>query len=216
MFTGKPLYIRTLVKANLSSNLWDDVNDEVCCGWDYLYCYTDTAQFRDAEEILRESSDEMFESPLAKTYDEICSDAGDLIFPAESPESMASLHPPPVQIFRLWQAFLDNVNPLIKLFHAPTIQQQVLDACANLDNLSKGMHVLLFGIYAIATTSLTMEECQAMFGEERSTLLKRFQSGARQALLRAGFLRTSDMTILQGFVLYLVNSHSISRSQIPF
>jgi len=109
-----------------------------------------------------------------------------------------------MHIFRLWQTFLDNVNPLIKIFHAPTVQQQVLDASADLTKVSKRMEVLMFGIYATAINSLDELEVKTIFCEEKSTLLNRYQSGCRQALLRAGFLRSSDMTILQGFVLYLV------------
>lgn len=63
----------------------------------------------------------------------------------------------------------------------------------------------MFGIYATATMSLTEEEVKTNFGEEKATLLSRYQSGCRQALLRAGFLRSSDMTILQGLLLYLVS-----------
>jgi hypothetical protein len=109
-----------------------------------------------------------------------------------------------MHIFRLWQTFLDNVNPLIKIFHAPTVQQQVLDASADLAKVSKRMEVLMFGIYATAVNSLDEQEVKTIFCEEKSILLNRYQSGCRQALLRAGFLRSSDMTILQGFVLYLV------------
>ncbi|CAG8972298.1 hypothetical protein HYALB_00001699 [Hymenoscyphus albidus] len=145
----------------------------------------------------------MFNDPITKTYDEIDVEPDDLIFAASSVDDIASLHPPPVRIFRLWQTFLDNVNPLLKLFHAPTVQQQILDASADLSKISKSMHVLMFGIYAMAISSLNYDECNAIFGEERKPLLKRYQNGCRQALIRASFLRTSDMTILQGYVLYL-------------
>ena len=34
---------------------------------------------------------------------------------------LLAMHPNPLIIFRLWQIFLDNVDPLIKIIHAPTI-----------------------------------------------------------------------------------------------
>jgi hypothetical protein len=126
------------------------------------------------------------------------------LFPTQTAENLTNLHPPPMRIFRLWQTFIDNVNPLMKIFHAPTVQQQILDASADLGKVSKGTEVLMFGIYATAIMSLTDQEVKTTFDEEKQTLLAQYQSGCRQALLRAGFLRSSDMTILQGFLLYLV------------
>lgn len=139
-----------------------------------------------------------------KAYDAINSDGSDF-FMTPTSDSITDLHPSPVQIFRLWQTFIDNVNPLIKIFHAPSIQQKVLEASADLENVGKGMEALMFAIYSTAIMSLNEEECMSMFGEERQVLLARYQNGSRQALARAGLLRSSDMTILQAFVLYLVS-----------
>ncbi|KUJ13101.1 uncharacterized protein LY89DRAFT_673198 [Mollisia scopiformis] len=162
-------------------------------------------QFRDAEEILQGSSDdELYENPISKTYDAINGDGSDFLFTSpNSATPIRDLHPSPVQIFRLWQTFIDSVNPLLKIFHAPTVQQQVLDASADLDNVDKGMEALMFGIYSISVNSMAESDCSAMFGEDKTILRERFQEGARHAFRRCGLLRSSDMTILQAFVLYL-------------
>lgn len=151
------------------------------------------------------SDDEVLNAPLNKEYDDINADGGELFFPSPTTEDLRDLHPSPVHIFRLWQTFIDSINPLIKMFHAPTIQLKILDASADLENVSKGMEALMFGIYAVSIKSFDENECVALFGEESSTLLARYQAGARQALLRAGFLRSSDMTVLQALALYLVS-----------
>jgi len=173
-------------------------------------------EFRDAEDILQGSSgDELYDKPITRTYDAIHSDGGDLLFSTPGTERMIDLHPPTVQIFRLWQKFLENVNPIVKLFHAPTVQLQILEASADLENVSKEMEVLMFGIYATAVSSLSDTECTTMFGEDKEVLRLRYSGGARQALHRAGLLRTSNITILQGFVLYLIsclNFHIDPRS----
>lgn len=186
----RSLSIRRSLK-HVKNNLWTGVN----------------AEFRDAEEILQGSSDdELYETPITRTYDAINGDGSDFLFPTPSTDNLRDLHPSPVQIFRLWQTFIDTVNPLIKIFHAPTIQQQVLDASADLDNIGKGMEALMFGIYSISVNSMAEDECASMFGEEKYALRERFQDGARQAFRRCGLLRSSDMTILQAFVLYLYSS----------
>ncbi|TVY18754.1 Transcription factor vrtR1 [Lachnellula arida] len=183
--------------------------------WDFFkftQLETNNFKFQDAEELLQGSSDddEIFDSPITKTYDAIGSDASDLLFPSETTGNSTGLHPSPMHIFRLWQNFIDNVNPLIKILHAPTVQQQILDATADLSKVSKGTEVLMFGIYATAIMSMTDAEVELMFGEDKPKLLAQFQSGCRKALLRAGFLRSSDMTILQGFLLYLLSSLNFS------
>ncbi|CZT08710.1 uncharacterized protein RAG0_13724 [Rhynchosporium agropyri] len=170
----------------------------------------------DTEDMLQGSSeDETFAKPITRTFDAIKSDAGEMLFYTPTDERLIDLHPPMVQIFRLWQTFLDNINPIIKIFHAPTIQAQILEASAALDNISKEMEVLMFGIYATAISSLTDLECNNMFGEDKEVLRLRYSGGVRQALHRAGLLRTSNVTILQGLVLYLVsclNFHIDPRS----
>jgi hypothetical protein len=149
----------------------------------------------------------MFERPITRTFDSINSDACDFIFPSPATDDLRDLHPSTVHIFRLWQKFLDSVNPLVKIFHAPTVQQQVLDASADLDNIPKGVEALMFGIYCTALMSFNETDSIATFGESKSALLTRYHAGARQALQRAGLLRSSDITILQAFVLYIVRCH---------
>lgn len=101
--------------------------------------------------------------------------------------------------------FLDNVNPLIKVIHAPTTQQQILETSTNLASVSKGMEALLFSIYLLAITSIDDVRCKEVFGEERILLLARYQFGTQQALLNAEFLRPSSLAVLQALLIYLVS-----------
>ena len=151
----------------------------------------------------------LYRSPITKTYDLIPNDASDLVFPSPGTDDLRDIHPSTVDIFRLWQKFLDSINPIIKIFHAPTVQQQVLDASGDLDNIPKPTEALMFAIYSIAITSFSEPECLAVFGEEKPKMLTRFHAGARLALQRAGLLRSSDMTVLQAFMLYLVSFHPL-------
>ena len=154
----------------------------------------------------------MFANPVTRTFEELGCGGDDLLFGPQSPENLKTLHPSPVHIFRLWQTFLDNINPLIKIFHAPSVQQKILDATANLDEIPKNIEALMFGIYAAATISMDDNDCQKLFNENREVVLARFQSGARQALRNAGCLRSSDIVVLQAFTLYLVGLlYSLNR-----
>ncbi|CZR54629.1 uncharacterized protein PAC_04513 [Phialocephala subalpina] len=170
-----------------------------------------TDQFLDGEEILRSSSEmEPLKTPIMSTYDTMFDEYGDRqhVFVVGAPSEMsdtnlASLHPSPVQIFRLWQIFLDRINPLTKILHAPTVQQRVLEASGDLENMPKSLEALMFSIYYFAATALTNEESQNMFRKEQAELTREFKNGVHQALVNASFLKSSDIVTLQAFVLYL-------------
>lgn len=119
-------------------------------------------------------------------------------------KDLSSVHPQPVHIFKLWQTFLINVNPLVKLFHAPTVQQTILDASGDLNNVPKHVEALMFSIYLLAITSLQPEECERMFGDTRTNLLSRYSHGTQQALINAKFMKSLNLTTLNAFCLYLV------------
>ncbi|KAK0732201.1 fungal-specific transcription factor domain-containing protein [Lasiosphaeris hirsuta] len=129
----------------------------------------------------------------------------DLLF-GPSPSGINALGPlsPPVsQVFRLWQTFLDNFNPLIKLFHAPTTQQLISDAVADPRGPSASTEALLFAIYLCAVTTMTNQECLGQLGEEKTDLLRRFSHATQQALRNAQLLKSTDLAVLQALTLYL-------------
>jgi hypothetical protein len=120
-------------------------------------------------------------------------------------KDLSSLHPPPVQIFRMWQTFLVNVNPLLKMLHAPTWQQRILDASGDIRNVPRHVEAVMFGVYFLAVTSLQNEECQSMFSEQRNILLAKYAHGAQQALINARFLKSLNICTLQALELFLVS-----------
>ncbi|KAJ5632864.1 hypothetical protein N7490_009203 [Penicillium lividum] len=125
-------------------------------------------------------------------------------------ESLTDLHPNPLHIFKLWQTFLENVNPLIKILHTPTLQPQILEATGDLPKISKELEALMFAIYCIALVSLQASEVERSLGESKTKLLSRCRRGAQLALSNASFLRTSNLMILQAFVLYLLSMRALS------
>lgn len=167
-----------------------------------------TSEFREPKELLEDSSDEDASEPHDKTSPGSSSARGaEVLFGAHAhPSNLRDLHLEPVRIFKLWQAYLDNVSPLVKVFHAPTVQQHILNATCDLDDIPRNVEALMFAIYCITLESLSGDECIAMIGESKDLARQRFRSGAQQALMNASFLRTSDIMILQAFTLYVVSS----------
>ena len=134
--------------------------------------------------------------------------AGDFLLSNAATHSAAELkamHPRPLIIFRLWQVFLDNINPLTKLLHAPTVQQHLLDASANLEKISREWEALMFAIYLSAIQSMSTHECQNVMGEAKGVLVRRYHAAVRSALLRANFTSSLDLLLVQAFALYLLS-----------
>ncbi|KAK4120294.1 hypothetical protein N657DRAFT_658608 [Parathielavia appendiculata] len=117
---------------------------------------------------------------------------------------LTTLHPTQAKIFRLWQIYLDNVNPLLKVTHTPTMQTRIIDAVNDLAKMAPPLEALLFSIYCVALLSVTEGQCQTLFGSPRKELLAGYQFACRQALINAN-LQSGDYDSLTALFLYLVS-----------
>ncbi|CAH0004460.1 unnamed protein product [Clonostachys byssicola] len=148
-----------------------------------------------------------------EAWDEIYEDNDQILFGIRKTViDIPSLQPEPVQVFRLWQIYLDNVNPLLKVTHTPTLQPCIIEAVSNFEKVSPVLEALMFGIYSMAIHSLTDADCRATFGSSRDDLLHKYQYGCQQALVKCGYLRTGDRDCLTAFYLYLL---SVSKATDP-
>lgn len=126
------------------------------------------------------------------------------IFGRQRFDSVSTLHPPAAQSFRLWQVFTSNVHPLTKVLHGPSVQEEILRSLSEPSSTEGPTEALIFSIYLIAVVSLTDGECRNLLGESREKQLARYCYATEAALSRADFLRSTDLKVLQAFILYLV------------
>ena len=141
----------------------------------------------------------------------------DMVFGTSTPRSnLRALHPHPSHIPLLWNAFQDNVTPLTKVLHNPSTKTLFLQASQKLDSVSRSVNALLFCVYLATVTSLSEQECMNMLGEPKTTLFTRYKYAAQKALLSANYLRSSDLMVLQAFVVYLVSASVFIIGDCPF
>jgi hypothetical protein len=146
------------------------------------------------------------EAVVKKAWDQLYERNDHLLFGSRKTNvDLSTLHPKQVQIFRLWQIYLENVNPLLKVTHTPTLQARIIDAACDVANISPTLEALMFSIYCVSILSLVEDECRTLFGSPREDLLTSYQFGCQQALLNCGFLRSSDRDCLTALYLYLVS-----------
>ncbi|PKX88879.1 transcription factor domain-containing protein [Aspergillus novofumigatus IBT 16806] len=140
-------------------------------------------QFRSVLQVLREADDR----PLNSTRHE------------------------PTLTIRLWQTYLEFVDPLLKIFHTPTVQRYVVDSMANEGTLDVSRRCLLFAIYYSAIVIVPARSCHNVFGAHKTSLLERYRNQLEKAFAEANILRSQDLTLLQAFVLYLTTGRRDER-----
>ena len=118
--------------------------------------------------------------------------------------SLRDYHPPLQKVSTFWDAYKDNVAPLIVILHRPTARNLLIEAARSPESLDKNSEALVFAIYFSAIVSLKPDDCLVQFGEERSLLVKRYRFAVEQALSRANFLNTQSMVLLQAATLFLI------------
>jgi hypothetical protein len=121
---------------------------------------------------------------------------------------LGDAHPSPMHAFMLWQAYLQNVNPLSKLIYAPIVQDLVVEASRDFNSVSQNSVALLFAIYAAAVMSWDDDECQSKTGESKGVLHTRYLAATQSALIKAGFVGSASLVILQAFTIFLVSCAS--------
>ncbi|KAL5085294.1 fungal-specific transcription factor domain-containing protein [Trichoderma sp. SZMC 28011] len=167
-------------------------------------------EFRASEQLLKDSSedeDENFKkgSFIHSAFDKMFENQDG--FPFIIGGSFAPVthnHPSPVQVLQLWQIYIDNINPLLKITHVPSIQSKIIEATSRPHEAPKNIEALMFGIYVISINSIEDAEIQRIFGESKQELLGRYFPALQQALVNASFMRIPDPLTLQAYLLYLM------------
>jgi len=91
---------------------------------------------RDPDERSDSSNDDMRGSVKKAMYPDFDQNDTLLLGPAQGELDLAATHPNPLQIFRLWQIYLEDVDPIFKVTHSSTLQSRIVRAASNLEQRS--------------------------------------------------------------------------------
>jgi hypothetical protein len=120
-------------------------------------------------------------------------------------QSLSGLHPAPQHALLCWRLFETNCDRLIKVLHIPTTKPIFLHAVQQPSCIPKGLEALIFSIYFTAVGSLSEDECWEAFGNPKGDLIDTYKFATEQALVRAKFLETDELIVLQAFVIFLTS-----------
>ncbi|KAM6517739.1 hypothetical protein FSOLCH5_006507 [Fusarium solani] len=108
----------------------------------------------------------------------------------------------PVTVFKLWQIFLDRVNPLIKIIHAPSVQALIVSAAADMTLIPLDQQALMYSIIGLAVLALRSDELAGILGEDktREGVLQEMLKSVSAVLVRFDSLKRYNMVVLQALV----------------
>ena len=115
------------------------------------------------------------------------------------PSVLAS--PPRAVMFALLDVFLYRIDPILKVTHAPSLRTLLFDRPTS----GPAPEALKFAVYFTTVCSLDENECLEIIGQEKVETLARFRLATEILLSRADLLSTTDLTVLQAFIIFLVS-----------
>ncbi|KAJ5892647.1 hypothetical protein N7504_009338 [Penicillium tannophilum] len=117
---------------------------------------------------------------------------------------LTQYHPTHANAMVLWKRYVDNVEPICKVLHVPSTAQMVDSASRHPETASKTEECLLFAIYHAAVFSMPEEDCANHLNQKRGAIMQHYHHAARQALVNASFLKTTELSVLQALFLFLL------------
>ena len=111
----------------------------------------------------------------------------------------------------LLDTFVYRVDSVLKVSHVPLLRSLLLPDGPIDPGPLKGpsYEALKFAVCFTAACTLSEAECRAIFVEEKDKVINRLRLATEVVLSRANLLTTSDITVLQAFVIYLVSGPAI-------
>ncbi|KAH8878606.1 hypothetical protein GQ53DRAFT_707023 [Thozetella sp. PMI_491] len=134
--------------------------------------------------------------------------------PGSQLRSVAEEPPSTWQCMQLWQAFLQNVDPSVRVLHIPSSQVTLFTAIGQKDSWAPEVSCLLNSIFFSAAISLTPEEIQGMLKRDKAVALAQFKLGLERSLVQANFFEKPTLMVLEAVVLFLrtARAHNTGRS----
>ncbi|KAJ5909063.1 hypothetical protein N7495_001745 [Penicillium taxi] len=127
-----------------------------------------------------------------------------------STKTITEQHPNHGTAIKLWNIYVQNVEPLCKILHVPTVAKMVNTVSKQPSKASKSDECLIFVIYYFAVFSLSDADCLREFDQPKNDMISKYRTLVYQALINASWLSTTSIPVLQAYTLFLI----VMRNQI--
>lgn len=144
------------------------------------------------------SSEEDFDEPDASALRFVSVLGNDWI-----PDALHSSYLDPSRIQELWRIYKINVAPLIATLNRPSVDEMFCQESENL-NPDPAREALLLSVCYAAIVSMDPKQCLEALGEDSETSIQKYRFDTAQALVRANFIKSQNINVLQAAVLFLL------------
>lgn len=125
----------------------------------------------------------------------------------EASSSLEEFHPSKDQSDVLCKLFIEGVEPFIRLVHQETFLRELQLFRAgrlNVPPYANEFEAMLLAIFTLTVTTLRSDVVETIFGEQRETLISRFQLGAEKALVKYDIFRSRKPMLFKALLYYIV------------
>jgi hypothetical protein len=121
---------------------------------------------------------------------------------------LSSQHPTIQDANFLWERFLRNANPLIKIDFDWALEKlrSTSTTSERRVQLEDEEHAYVFCVYLMSVVSLPQQECVRYLGQPKEVLLSHYQAVCEQALSRSNIFCITTTTVIRAILLYIVGS----------
>ncbi|PYI00285.1 hypothetical protein BO78DRAFT_330435 [Aspergillus sclerotiicarbonarius CBS 121057] len=119
----------------------------------------------------------------------------------------------PARIQFLWRVYQDNVAPLIAVLHRPSVDIMVRQESENI-NPDPAREALILAVCCAAIVSLHPDQCLKLLGLDYDRAIQSYTRAVDQALVRANFIKSQNICVLQAAVVFLLTLRYRSDSRL--
>lgn len=119
---------------------------------------------------------------------------------------LPSQHPTIQDANFLWERFLRNANPLIKIDFDWALEKlrSTSTTPEGRVQLKDEEHAFVSSVFLMSVVSLSEEECAKFLGQPKEVLLSHYQTICEQAFSRSNIFCITTTTVIRAIVLYIV------------
>ncbi|KAK6532794.1 hypothetical protein TWF281_006970 [Arthrobotrys megalospora] len=113
------------------------------------------------------------------------------------------LHPHPSQMLLIWQTYVDDIDPFVKILHVPSMTRLIRDLRGQYHSLKPATEALIFSISLAAVSISSEEDIPQHFNVSKRELISRYRLCTEKSFEKAELLTSDDLQSLQALAIYL-------------
>jgi len=117
---------------------------------------------------------------------------------------LREFYPDTATFSQFQRIFTDQIHPMLKMLHLPSLFSTMTTALANPGSVPKSVEAVLLCFCLATVSTMSLDQCQGVLKQDRASVVREYKKVATQALTNAEFVQYPDLTNLQAFSLYLV------------